>query len=240
MVIDTSALIAILLGESDRDDFVDAIASDPVRLVSAVNALKTALVIEARKSDAGGREFDLLVHRAGIDIVPFTTEKMDEARSAWRKYGKGNHPAGLNFCDCCAYALSRIAGEPLLFKGKDFARTDVSRALRIADESRLPSFHLVVQKTYHRQGFFNIPVEFDRYLGPHNAAIEIYVEGVSAPIGGVINRTAQQNGTARIQGQAPLRDHFQSTVAVGDRVRVTIESPHRIRIQSLRESAKFC
>ena len=130
MVLDTSAIISILLKENDRDDFIDAIASDPVRLISSVNALESALVIEARKSDFGGREFDLLLHRAEIDIVPFTREHMEEARSAWRKYGKGNHPAGLNFCDCCAYALSQLSREALLFKGNDFNRTDVIPALR--------------------------------------------------------------------------------------------------------------
>ena len=129
MVIDTSALIAILLNESERDIFVDALSADPVKLMSAVNVLETAIVIEARKREAGGREFDLLLHRAGIDVVPFTQDQLEEARSVWRKYGKGNHPAGLNFCDCCAYALSATSGEPLLFKGSDFPRTDALPAI---------------------------------------------------------------------------------------------------------------
>jgi ribonuclease VapC len=128
MVIDTSALIAILLREAERDRFIDAIAADPVRVISAVNGLETALVIEARKGDAGGREYDLLLHRARIDVVPFTQEHLELARSAWRKYGKGKHPASLNFCDCCAYALSKASGEPLLFKGADFRQTDATPA----------------------------------------------------------------------------------------------------------------
>jgi len=128
MVIDTSALIAILLREAERDRFIDAIAADPVRVISAVNGLETALVIEARKGDAGGREYDLLLHRARIDVAPFTQEHLELARSAWRKYGKGQHPASLNICDCCAYALSKASGEPLLFKGADFRQTDATPA----------------------------------------------------------------------------------------------------------------
>ncbi len=135
MVIDTSALVAILLKEADRDRFIDAISSDPVRLISAVNALEAALVIEARKHEQGGRELDLLLHRARIEVVPFTTEHLEEARSAWRSYGKGNHAAGLNFCDCCAYALSKVSREPLLFKGADFQQTEIVPAMRGTGES---------------------------------------------------------------------------------------------------------
>jgi len=130
MVIDISAIIAVLLEEPGFERFIDSIASDPVRLISAVNALESAIVIEARKRDQGGRELDLLLHKAKIDIVPFTPELTDEARIAWRKFGKGNHPAGLNFCDCCAYALSKVSGEPLLFHGADFPKTDVTVACK--------------------------------------------------------------------------------------------------------------
>jgi ribonuclease VapC len=122
------AVISLLLEEPGFERFIDSIASDPVRLISAVNALEAAIVIEARKGDQGGRELDLLLHKAKIGIVPFTPELADEARSAWRKYGKGNHHAGLSFCDCCAYALSKVAGESLLFQGADFPKTDVMAA----------------------------------------------------------------------------------------------------------------
>ena len=88
MVIDTSAIVAVLLKEPGFERFIDCIASDPVRLISAVNSLESAIVIEARKGDQGGRELDLLLHKAKIDIVPFTPELADEARSAWRRYGK--------------------------------------------------------------------------------------------------------------------------------------------------------
>ena len=125
MVIDTSALIAILLREQEAKSFATAIAKSPKRLISAVSALETGIVIEAKKGEPGGREFDLLLHRARIEIVSMNVEQFEIARTAWRIYGKGNHPAGLNIGDCCAYALAKYAGEPLLFKGEDFLKTDI-------------------------------------------------------------------------------------------------------------------
>lgn len=125
MVIDASALLAILLGEPEAEEFSRSIASDPKRLVSALSALEAAIVIHARKGAAGLREFDLLVHSAGATIVSFDADQVLLARSAYEKYGKGYHPAALNLGDCCSYALSRSSGEPLLFKGNDFSRTDV-------------------------------------------------------------------------------------------------------------------
>ena len=125
MTIDTSALIAILLGEPEAELFALAIADDPKRLISTYTALETGIVIEAKKGQAGGREFDLLIHQAKIEIVPLTAEQFEIARSAWRKFGKGRHPAGLNIGDCCSYALAKCAGEPLLFKGGDFSQTDI-------------------------------------------------------------------------------------------------------------------
>jgi ribonuclease VapC len=129
MVIDTSALLAILLGEPDAEAFAAAIEADPKRLLSAATALEAAIVIEARKGPSGGRELDLLLHRAQVDIVAFTEAHAEIARAAWRQFGRGNHPAALNFGDCCAYALSKTSGEPLLFKGADFSQTDVSNAI---------------------------------------------------------------------------------------------------------------
>jgi ribonuclease VapC len=231
MVLETSAIIAILLGESERDHFIDAIADDPVRLISAVSALEAALVIEARKGEAGGREFDLLLHNARIEIVPFTQEHIDEARTAWRTYGKGNHPAGLNFCDCCAYALSKVSRETLLFKGRDFPQTDVISALKKTVEPPTRLLTIKLHKAFYRQGFFNVGVEHERYFGPHNTAVEIYVENTKLPIAGRISRTAQRNGTPRIMGHSGLRKYFQSRFHEGDLVDVTIETPERIRIQ---------
>jgi ribonuclease VapC len=125
MVIDTSALIAILFGEPEAESFARALAADPKKLISAFNALESGIVVEARKGEAGGRELDLLLHYARIEIVAINVEQVELARSAWRTFGKGNHPAGLNIGDCCAYALAKYSGEPLLFKGDDFSQTDV-------------------------------------------------------------------------------------------------------------------
>jgi ribonuclease VapC len=125
MVIDTSALMAILLGESEAEAFARAVAKDEKRLLSAFSALESAIVIEAKKGEAGGRELDLLVHRSRIEIVAMDSALVELARAAWRTYGKGRHPAGLNIGDCCSYALSKYAGEPLLCKGEDFPITDI-------------------------------------------------------------------------------------------------------------------
>jgi ribonuclease VapC len=125
MVVDTSAIMAILLGEPEAEAFVRALAHDPKKMISAFNALESAIVIETKKGEAGGRELDLLLHRARIEIIPFSVDQLEVALTAWRNYGKGHHPAGMNIGDCCAYALAKYSGEPLLFKGQDFAQTDI-------------------------------------------------------------------------------------------------------------------
>lgn len=126
MVIDTSAFAAIFFAESERQKFLTAITIGPNRLVSAATLLETGIVLEARQGEAAGREFDLFVVRANLQVVPVDAEQADLARSAWRKYGKGRHAAGLNFGDCFSYALAKVSGEPLLAKGTDFARTDLT------------------------------------------------------------------------------------------------------------------
>jgi ribonuclease VapC len=131
VVIDTSALIAILFGEPEALLFSRAIADESRNLISAFSVLETGIVVEARKGESGGREFDLLLHRAQIKIVAMNADQVELARAAWRKYGKGNHPAGLNIGDCCAYALAKHSAEPLLFKGNDFSRTDIRAAMII-------------------------------------------------------------------------------------------------------------
>lgn len=128
MVIDPSALIAILLGGPEAPDLARAISQDSERLIAAVSALETAMVIETKKGAAGGREFDLLLHTAQIEMVNMNEEQVLLARAAFLKYGKGRHPAGLNLGDCCSYALARYAGVPLLFKGEDFSKTDIAAA----------------------------------------------------------------------------------------------------------------
>ena len=125
MVIDTSALLAIFLAEPERKPFLDLILQADTRLISAANALETGIVLEVRRGEAAGREFDLFVVRAGLKITPVDAEQVEIARTAWRKYGKGRHPAALNFGDCFAYALAKSAGEVLLAKGRDFTLTDI-------------------------------------------------------------------------------------------------------------------
>jgi len=125
MVIDSSALLAVFLAEPERKDLLDRILQAETRRISAANVLETGIVLEARKGEAAGREFDLFVVRTNLEVVPVDAEQVEVARSAWRKYGKGHHPAALNFGDCFAYALAKFSGEPLLAKGDDFARTDI-------------------------------------------------------------------------------------------------------------------
>ncbi len=126
MVIDSSAIIAILTGEQEATHFAQNIEADPLRLMSAASWLETAIVIESKFGLPGGKEFDRLIEVAQIHIEMVTDEQVAVARAAYRKYGKGRgHPAGLNFGDCFSYALAKVTGEPLLFKGDDFTYTDV-------------------------------------------------------------------------------------------------------------------
>lgn len=125
MVIDTSAILAILLEEAEADQFIDRIADDPVRLVSAANVFEASMVIEARHGAEAGKELDMFLLQIDADIVPVDAQLADVARNAWRRYGKGRHPAALNFGDCFSYALAITRREPLLFKGNDFSQTDV-------------------------------------------------------------------------------------------------------------------
>lgn len=127
MVLDTSALLALLLDEPEAEDFRTALELDESRLVSAASLLETAIVIESRKGEAAGRELDRLIDKASVSVIAVDADQVDEARRAWRRFGRGRHEAGLNYGDLFAYALSRTTGEPLLFKGDDFRRTDVAR-----------------------------------------------------------------------------------------------------------------
>lgn len=125
MVIDTSALVALLSLEPEAARLAHAMAIEPRPLVSAATWLETAIVIETRFGEAGGRELDLLRAKADLKIVNVDATQAELAREAWRCYGKGRHPAGLNFGDCFTYALAKASGEALLFKGEDFKQTDV-------------------------------------------------------------------------------------------------------------------
>jgi ribonuclease VapC len=129
MVIDTSALLALLLDEPEAEAFRLALQDDESRLVSAATLLEAALVIESLKGEAGGRELDLLLNKAGITIVAVDEDQVAEARRAWRRFGRGRHAAGLTYGDLFSYALSKHSGEALMFKGDDFTRTDVARVI---------------------------------------------------------------------------------------------------------------
>lgn len=125
MVIDSSALVAILLDEPERQRFEDAIQSDTSRLVSAMTKLESSIVLFGRSGRPLLDELDRLLARIAATIVPFDDHQSEIARDAFARFGKGRHRAGLNFGDCAAYALSIAEAEPLLFKGTDFGATDV-------------------------------------------------------------------------------------------------------------------
>ena len=128
MIIDTSAALAILFDEPDAERFARAIATASSRRMSTATLLETAIVLESRSGSAAAHELDAFLQQAQIDLEPVTIEQAQTARQAWRRFGKGNHPAGLNFGDCFAYALAKATREPLLFKGRDFQLTDISAA----------------------------------------------------------------------------------------------------------------
>lgn len=127
MVIDTSALLAILQDEPERRAFNEAIEAADGRMVSVATFVEVSIALEARHGAEGVRDLDLFIERAGIELVDVTAEQGRLARRAFARYGKGRHDAGLNYGDCFAYALAVARSEPLLFKGDDFARTDVPR-----------------------------------------------------------------------------------------------------------------
>ena len=128
MIVDTSALIAILLDEPDAEILSTAIAASSPRIISAVSVLEASIVIESKKGEAGLALLDELLILAQFEIVAFDDTQQRVARAAYRRYGKGRHPAGLNFGDCCTYALASVREEALLFKGNDFNQTDIALA----------------------------------------------------------------------------------------------------------------
>ncbi|MCA1443132.1 type II toxin-antitoxin system VapC family toxin [Ensifer sp. IC4062] len=128
MVIDTSAIVAIAFDEPEAETCEQKVVDAPRRFISAATILELAIVIEARLGEAGAAELDLWLHKAGVEIVAVDAEQIAVARRAWRSYGKGRHPAGLNYGDCFSYALAKTRNEPLLYKGDDFSRTDIEAA----------------------------------------------------------------------------------------------------------------
>jgi ribonuclease VapC len=129
VVIDTSAIVAILLNEPDAALFTRAIEAAPLRLLSAVSRVELSFVIEGRKNQAGRADLELLIRESGLDIANVTSQQAEIAITAFRRYGKGRHPAGLNIGDCFSYALAAATGHRLLFKGSDFIHTDIPNAL---------------------------------------------------------------------------------------------------------------
>ncbi|MGO9512935.1 MAG: type II toxin-antitoxin system VapC family toxin [Steroidobacteraceae bacterium] len=128
MIVDTSAIIAILFNEDDAEIYAKAITRADSCRISAATFVETAIVVEAQTKGNGGRQLDAFIRRAGIAIEPVTEEQAHIARQAFLDFGKGRHRAGLNYGDCFSYALSKATREPLLFKGKDFAKTDLTAA----------------------------------------------------------------------------------------------------------------
>ena len=125
MVLDTSAVLAILQNESERRQFNEAIDAAEARSLSTASFVECSMIVESRYGADGVRDLDLFIAKAQISLVPVDEEQANLARRAFRKYGKGSHPAALNFGDCFSYALSKALQEPLLFKGNDFSQTDV-------------------------------------------------------------------------------------------------------------------
>jgi ribonuclease VapC len=128
MILDTSALAAILFGEPEAVRYIQLIHDADHCLISVPNFVELSIVIEGQIGPDAGRQCDVFFRRAGIIIEPFTVEHGHLARQAFLDFGKGRHPAGLNFGDCFAYALAKATGEALLFKGQDFSKTDIKAA----------------------------------------------------------------------------------------------------------------
>ncbi len=129
MVIDSSALIAILSKEAERRPFEDSIRLAPARLLSACGLVETSIVVLSRRREEGLAILDELLADMQVETVPVSANHARLAVDAFRRFGKGRHPAGLNFGDCFSYALAKATGEPLLFKGDDFSQTDITRAV---------------------------------------------------------------------------------------------------------------
>ena len=129
MIADSSALLAMLFREPDAARLEQAIATTAKCRMPVANALEASIALEGRGGAAAGDELDAFLEITGIELIPGTAEQFIVARRAWRRFGRGNHPAGLNFGDCFAYALAEATGEPRLFNGDDFARTDIKPAL---------------------------------------------------------------------------------------------------------------
>ena len=133
MVLDTSALLAILFDEPERRRFNEAIEGAESRVLSTATFVEVSIVIESRFGAEGLRDLDLLIERAGIKLLAVDSEQAYVARRAFSQFGKGRHRAGLNYGDCFSYALATVLGEPLLYKGEDFRHTDITPFVSAGD-----------------------------------------------------------------------------------------------------------
>lgn len=130
MIVDTSALVSILYREPEAEHYARIIHEAERCAISTGNFLELSVVVESQLGTDGLRQCDMFLRRSGILVEPFTVEQAHVARQAFHDFGKGRHAAGLNFGDCFAYALAKISGQPLLFKGNDFSKTDLIPATR--------------------------------------------------------------------------------------------------------------
>jgi ribonuclease VapC len=128
MVIDSSALIAILQEEQEAVQFIDLVAASQTCLISAVSMLESSMVVGRHRGTAGLADLERFLTDGAIEVVAFDRLQAETALSAHARYGKRRHPANLNLGDCCAYALAMVTGEPLLFKGEDFRKMDITEA----------------------------------------------------------------------------------------------------------------
>jgi ribonuclease VapC len=135
LVLDTSALVAMLLGEPEADQFIAVLAGAEDPLISAGTLLEASIVLQSKLGDAGLRDLDELLATAGVRCVAVDLAQARVARDAFARFGKGRDSAGLNYGDCFAYALAKVTQTPLLFKGSDFSRTDVAAAVQITRRS---------------------------------------------------------------------------------------------------------
>ena len=125
MVVDTSAILAVLFGEEDGALYLDALAEPDRKFMSPFNMLEADIVVHARKGEEGHALLERFIYNCGIETIPFNSAARQLTYEAWQRYGKGRHPASLNMGDCCAYAAARQLRQPLLFKGNDFGKTDI-------------------------------------------------------------------------------------------------------------------
>jgi ribonuclease VapC len=140
MVIDTSAMVAILRGEPEQRRFIEAIEAADALLMSVASFVESSIVIEARNGAEGVHALDRFMNRSAVELVPVDAEQGQVARAAYSRFGKGRHRAALNYGDCFSYALAMVSGEPLLFKGEDFVHTDVP-AVEWSGPNKPPAVH---------------------------------------------------------------------------------------------------